>query len=256
MTAPFSGSIMKDLSLGQLVVPGSEICVHDYDDSENTYKDEITQMIVYHNGVYAGYDDGGIVRAWDGNTAHSLAQLHDAGWTRPVRAMGIVNDHLIVGLENGAIEQWDGDGTNLNITSWTELHDSGYGVSVSQIMANNGKVTVRYANGNITQLSDNGTWITLEAGSQSPVTQMTNYQGDIVYGTANGMIWRIAGSGTTDPTLQALPDIGLNSAVNQIVDNGNLIVGFANGAVMQWDGSQWTVISTANGHAVRQLMVQ
>jgi hypothetical protein len=167
--------------------------------------------------------------------------------------MGIVNKKLMVGLNNGAIEQWDGDGTNLNIKTWSEPHDSSLGSQVSQILDYNGAMVARFANSLILQNVGGNSWRILSVPSSSSVTQMGLFKGSLIVGLADGTIIQFDNSNSSS---YALPNANVGSSVKQIVDNGNLIVGFANGSFAQWDGSTWAVITPHAGHAITQMMVQ
>ena len=226
----------------------------------------VTAMLPYGSSLIVGQSDGS-VEEWDGQ---SFTQLKAPGaWygakystdypnsAFKVKTIVPYQTGFVVGLENGAVEQWDG-------AQWKELKS--YSVTPDSQVLN---TMLSYQSGFVVgMIGPNGgvqqwtgtAWNKLagyntiaEWGSE--ISTIAPYKTGFVVGLAAGGISDAGAvkywNGTGWQELQG----ATGSAVTAMTtDNGDLVVGRSSGAVEKWDGTGWAPLS-GPGSAVTVMLV-
>ena len=245
----------------------------------------VTAMISYKgfSGTCAGGCDGLLVGLANGSVQQfnearngpgqpGWVELHDSGWNSAVKGIVLSGKGeaglptFAVGLQNGAVEQWQWNGSGY---SWAEIQKPGKDGWNSEITAmtefgdnfivglKNGAVFER-----VNLASGSGYWIELHNnGWNSQVNQIVPFESatlgrGVVVGLDNGSVqlWKGQTAGTNPDSGQAywteLHDSGWASGIASIVpastkvtdDKGDVVsqdgvvVGLENGALEQWSG--------------------
>jgi hypothetical protein len=191
-------------------------------------------------------------------------ELHNSGWNSAVKGMVLSGKGeaglptFAVGLQNGAVEQWEWNGSGY---SWAEIQKPGKDGWNSEVTAmtqfgdnfvlglNNGAVFERVNSG--------GYWVQLhDSGWASKVNQIVPFESatlgnGVIVGLDNGSVqlWKGQTAGT-NPDWTELHDSGWASGIASIVPvttkvsnaNGDVVsqdgvvVGLENAALEQWSG--------------------
>ena len=182
-----------------------------------------------------------------------IATIHDPGqwveligngWNSPVRAVLPYKDGLVVGLGNGAVQQWTG-------TSWTELHNTGWNASVNTLIPYQDGFVAGLESGAVQRWTGTAWTEMHDSGWRSDVKTMTAYGEGFVVGLGNGSVQQWTGSAWRE-----LQNSGWNSPVTTTIRYGDgFVVGLGSGAVQQWTGSAWRELKdTGWAHAVTTML--
>lgn len=147
---------------------------------------------------------------------------------------------FIVGLGNGAIEQWS------QTTGWTELHDGGWGAGVTTMTTYGEGFVVGLDNGAVERWIGpagapdtwRNNWTELHGqGWGQAVSSMVTYRDGIIVGlgTESGQLGGV--EYYTNGQWVELHDTGWGSPVTTMITYlDGVVVGLANGSVQQWTG--------------------
>jgi hypothetical protein len=182
------------------------------------------------DGFLVGLDNGSVQQyneATNGPGEPGWKELHDPGWASAVKGIvlsqydGAGLPTFAVGLLNGAVEQWQWNGSGF---TWVEIQKPGEEGWNSEITSMS-----QFGQNFIVGLSNGATEMRINPGAGNP------------YGTSGASNW------------SELHDAGWKYAVNQIVPQSatagtGVYVGLDNGSVQSWNGtlinntgqSQWT----------------
>jgi hypothetical protein len=176
--------------------------------------------------------------------ARQWVELKDSSWDSPVRRLIPYGDGFVVGLDNGAVQQWTG-------STWQELHGPwGGSGGLTAMLPDAPGFVVGFFNGSVQQWTGpGGTWKQLRAplnyfaddqDLSGPtlyfqVRPMISADGGFVIGSGD-RVWQWLDSGYWS----RLKEGGWNSNIYSMIRYGSgVVVGLGNGAVQQWTGSTW-----------------
>ena len=189
---------------------------------DNGWKNGVTAMVPYRNGVAVGLVSGS-VQYWNGadNNVKNGAgweELQGTGWNSEVTSMARYDrygDGFMVGLNSGAVEYYTGG-------QWTELHGTEWNAAVQ----------------NITPYDSKGVGTGVVVGLSNGSVQL--WKGPL--GKADRNTWRenwveLHDSGWDSGVSGIKPvTVRVADSLGKVVAQDGVIVGLNNGSVEQWSG--------------------